>query len=423
MTPDPTVVRRRQERVAAVAAGLTGSGGLSVTPAIGQDPMFPDSLPGLHVSADGTPVQIRIAAVEIERDASGISDRLGGFRRAAPTGQPGFVVAAHDLSSPNLGHGAASASQTRYVGSVDEAIQLVRAWLADAVERRIEPPRPDPRARARWLAKVGAAMRVDAARAQLRVDPAIERSNPGLAGRISARAIAWHLPRRPTAKLDPKAVIALVPLGDPARRPGTREDWIVARPDDDPDRSLTLDIHVEGLLSENEDHRWDRAPWQWDSAAATADPKTRWGGDPSALEPILAALDEGRWDEALQMSDVRLDDSLRRVLDGLDASYDTRDLTVTWAPRLAEGFAGIGLWRLADATTLLRKGRPTRLFGLGGVNIQRKPGVFLGIDGGRPRLQLDWSASNERLPWPAWTRPVELDLVRSGIFSIDTIPS
>ena len=423
MTPDPTVVRRRQERIGEVAAGLTSSGGLAVTPAIGQDPMFPDSLPGLHVTAEGTPVQVRLAAVEIERDGSGLSDRFGGFRRAAPTGQPGFVVAAHDLSAPNLGQGPASASQTRYVGSVDEAVDLVRAWLADAVERRIEPPLPDARARGRWLAKVAAAMRADAARAQLRVDPAIERSNPGLAGRISARAIAWHLPRRPTAKLDPKAVIALVPLGDPARRPGTREDWIVARPDDDPDRMLTLDIHVEGLISENEDHRWDLAPWRWDSTATTVDPATRWGGDPSALEPTLAALDEWRWDDALRLSDVRLDDALRRVLDGRDASYDTRDLTAAWAPRLAEAVAGVALWRLSEATTLLRKGRPTRLFGLGGVNIQRKPGVFLGIEGGRPRLELEWSASNERLAWPAWTRPVDLDLVRAGIIGIEAIPT
>ncbi len=249
-------------------------------------------------------------------------------------------------------------------------------------------------------------MRADAARAQLRVDPAIERSNPGLASRISARAIAWHLPRRPTAKLDPKAVIALVPLGDPARRPGTREDWV-----------------VEGLISENEDHRWDLAPWRWDSRATTADPVRRWGGDPSSLEATLAALDDGRWDDALRLSDVRLDDALRRVLDGRDASYDTRDLTAAWAPRLAEALSGIALWRLADATTLLRKGRSTRLFGLGGVNIQRKPGVFLGIEDDRPRLELDWSASNERLAWPAWTRPVDLDLVRSGIIAIEAIPT
>jgi hypothetical protein len=423
MTPDPTVVRRRQERIAAVAAGLTAGSGLTVTAAIGQDPMFPDSLPGLHVTAADTPVQVRIAAVEIERDPTGISDRFGGFRRAAPTGQGGFVVAAHDLSSPNLGHGPASASQTRYVASVGETIELVRAWLADAVAPRLDPPRPDPRARARWLAKAAAAMRADAGRAQLRIDPAVGRSNPELVGRISAAAIAWHLPRRPTAKLDPKAVIGLVPLGDASRRVGTREDWIVARPDDDPDRMLTLDVHVEGLISENEDHRWDRAPWQWDAAAATTDPQRRWGGDPAALEPILAALDEGHWDEALRAADVRLDEALRRVLDGRDASYDTRDLTVTWAPRLAEAVAGIALWRLPEALALLRKGRPTRLFGLGGVNVQRKPGVFLGVEDGRPRLLLDWSASNERLPWPAWTRPTDLDLVRAGLITIEAIPT
>lgn len=423
MTPDPLVARCRQERIAEVASRLAAeAAGIRVTAAVGQDPIFPDSLPGLHVSHADTPVQIRVAAVEIEPDTSGISDRFGGFRRAATTGHPGFVVAAHDLSAPDLGHGPASASQIRYVASVDEAVHLVRAWLADALSPRVDPPKPDVRARARWLAKVAVAKRADAARAQLRIDPAVERSDPGLVGRLSAAAIAWHLPRRPTARLDAKSVIALVPLGEPARRPGTREDWIVARPDDDPNGRLTLSIHVEGLITENEDHRWDHAPWQWDRTAAGTGAAGRWGGEPAALEPILAALDEGRWEDALRLTDVRLDDPLRRILDGRDASYDTRDLTPAWAFRLAEALAGIALWRLADATDLLRKGRPTRLFGLGGVNIQRKPGVFLGIDAGRPRLALDWSASNERLPEPAWARPVDLDLVRSGIIGMDSIP-
>jgi hypothetical protein len=423
MIPDPTVARHRQERIGAVADALAKAAPeLRVNPAVGQDPMFPDSLPGLQVMRDDSPVQVRVAAVEIERDRSGISDRLGGFRRTAVTGHPGFVLTVHDLSAPDLGHGTASASQIRYISSVDDAADLVLAWLADAVSLRVDPPKPDVRARARWLARVAVATRADAARAQLRIDPAVERSNPGLAGRISAAAIAWHLPRRPTARLDPKSVIALVRLGDAARRPGTREDWIVARPDDDPNGRLTLAIHVESLITENEDHRWNGAPWRWDRTAAGADAAARWGGDPGTLAPLLDALDAGRWDEALDGSNVRLDDALRRILDGRDASYDTRDLTATWAPRLAEMLAGTALWRLPDATSLLRKARPVRLFGLGGVNIQRKPGVFLGIDDGRPRLTLEWSASNERLPEPAWVRPIELDLVRVGLLDLDAIP-
>ena len=177
------------------------------------------------------------------------------------------------------------------------------------------------------------------------------------------------------------------------------------------------------LISENEEHRWDREPWRWDRAAAAAtDPATRWGAEPASVAPLLDALDAGNWDDALAAADVRLEEGLRRLLDGRDASPSTRDLTVGWAPRLAEILVGTALWRLADATALLRKGRLLRIAGLGGVNIQRKPGVFLGLDGGRPSLALEFNASNERLPEPAWARPVDLDLVRLGLLDPAGIP-
>jgi hypothetical protein len=422
--PDEATVQRRHARIGELTRALAGSGGpsLELTPAIGQEPTYPGALPGLVVRAAGVPIEVRVAAVELRPDPEGPSGIWGGWRRGGIADQPGFALTAFDRSRPG-GDGPTDATHRRNTISAEEAARVIRDWLADAVAVRVEPPRPDPRTRRRMLEKILAARRADAGRATLRVDPAAERAIPGVGDRLSAGAIAWHLPRRPTTKLDPKPAIALMPLGTADRRPGTREEWLVARPFDEPDGPVVLSAGVESLISENEDHRWDREPWRWDRAAAAAtDPATRWGAEPTSVASQLDALDAGSWDDALAMAGVRLEDGLRRLLDGRDASPSTRDLTAGWAPRLAEILVGTALWRLADATALLRKGRPLRIAGLGGVNIQRKPGVFLGLDGGRPSLGLEFNASNERLPEPAWARPVDLDLVRLGLLDPGGIP-
>ena len=70
----------------------------------------------------------------------------------------------------------------------------------------------------------------------------------------------------------------------------------------------------------------------------------------------------------------------------------------------------------------LRSGRPMRLFGLGGVTQQRKPGIVLSGSATRPQLGLVFSASNERVPEAAWTRPITLDLVHAGLVAPEAIP-
>ncbi|MBO0838863.1 MAG: hypothetical protein J2P28_25570, partial [Actinobacteria bacterium] len=58
---------------------------------------------------------------------------------------------------------------------------------------------------------------------------------------------------------------------------------------------------------------------------------------------------------------------------------------------------------------------PLRLFGLGGQNIARKPGLFLAGGSAKPRLEIHWSASNARLPLVRWRRPADYDLLRLGL--------
>jgi hypothetical protein len=78
--------------------------------------------------------------------------------------------------------------------------------------------------------------------------------------------------------------------------------------------------------------------------------------------------------------------------------------------------AGAAPWLLASAARDSAVAeRPIRLFGLGGQNIARKPGLFLVGRAGVPRLEIHWSASNTRLPLVKWRRPADYELLRLGL--------
>lgn len=299
------------------------------------------------------------------------------------------------------------------------------------ITRNDGPPVPDARARARTLTKIAARIRDDAERAALDVrvgardlqpfDDEVRHRVESAIPRVSAARLAWHVPRKSTGLPDLKPALALVPLGAPDRRPGTRESWLIAR-GRDASGSLVFTVAVEEVVSENESHRWNRHPWRWDALDATP-VEERWGGKVQQLAPVLDALDAGRWHDALEPWAIRLEDGVRSLLEGGHFDRDTRDLTDVWRPRLAENMARLAPWRLPGATSAeLRRGKPMRLFGLGGVNQQAKPGIFLSGEPERPLLTLVFNAANERVREPAWTRPVDLDLVHAGLIPISAIP-
>jgi len=201
--------------------------------------------------------------------------------------------------------------------------------------------------------------------------------------RVSAQRLVWNAPRKSTGGVDGAAALCLVRLVEADRRPGTREPWLVARVRRDAPGAFELS--VEELISENESHRWDRTPWRWDSTDRTP-PEERCGGTLDALRPDLADLDAGRWTDVLGRAGIATDEGVTALLAGRDAGRPLADLTAVWLPRLADWMARLATWRIADATTELRKGKPMRLFGLGGVSQVRKPGVFLAGDPSAPRL-------------------------------------
>lgn len=283
-------------------------------------------------------------------------------------------------------------------------------------------PVPDAKARRRALEKAAHAIESELTGARIHesVEPAAVRAlaperrtelDAALA-RVSVEQIVWNAPRKSTGVVDAAAALALLPLGEPDRRPGTREPWLVARARRDAPGSFA--ISVEELISENESHRWDRTPWRWDSTDRTP-PEERWGGTLDALGPDLADLDAGRWSAVLGRAGIATDDRLTALLAGEDAERSLADLTAVWLPRLADWMARLATWRLARATDVLRKEKPMRLFGLGGVTQVRKPAVFLAGGSSAPRLLFEFSGSNERVSEALWTRPLELDLLHAGL--------
>ena len=422
MTPDPDLARRRRERLAQLETALAAADpSFDLRPSIGRGIGQSEASPGLQISRHGAPIAIHAAAVEVEPSEPWMRPVIGSFRPSSADGTPGFVIQTLDLArvpAPDPHR----TQPTRYVDGAEHAVAFIVAAFADAHDVRIPAPTPDARGRRRALERTAAARSADAARAVIGLEPAAATAAPAVAGRLVPSRIAWFWPRRPTGRIDPKAVVLIAPLGPPDRRPGTREPWVGIRAGEADGGSLLLKVDVEDVISENEDHRWVRARWRWDAAAAGSEARERWGADAASLVPLLNALDGYRWDEVIARSGVTVADELRRLLDGRDATYALRDLTTAWAPRLAAGLAGVAWWRLAEATSLLRKGRPLRLFGLGGVTQQRKPGVFLGMRDGRPSLELEFSASNERLPEPDWARPPDLDLVNGGLLDAARLP-
>ena len=210
-------------------------------------------------------------------------------------------------------------------------------------------PVPDATARRRALEKAARAIESEesGARVDQSVAPAAVRALAperrteleAAIARVSPERLIWSAPRKSTGAVDAAAALALLPLGEPDRRPGTREPWLVARARRDAPGSFGLS--VEELISENESHRWDRTPWRWDSTDPTS-PEERWGGTLDAIGADLADLDAGRWSAVLGRVGIATDDRLTALLAGEDAERSLADLTAVWLPRLADWMARAG---------------------------------------------------------------------------------
>ena len=167
----------------------------------------------------------------------------------------------------------------------------------------------------------------------------------------------------------------------------------------------------------NQDHRWDAAGYLWDARCQQSGLEARWGiDDRSRADHSAELMEEGRLREGLELYGVELSPEADQVAKGRVPWFPLRRLARTWSAAMHSQLAVAAPWLLASAA---RDGavaeRPLRLFGLGGQDIARKPGLFLARRAGVPRLEIHWSASNARFPLVAWHRPADYELLRLGL--------
>jgi hypothetical protein len=367
-------------------------------------------LEGITATLPGLDVQLNAYAVFVTESPPHLTGVLGGLTRSIPGhGRPGFLVGALETTAATA---EAWIPVLEAVETPSEAAGRLLAWARFEDEFRVEPPQlaaaPRPK-----LQRIAAALRASAD-----VDLRVE----GDMADVEATAVKWHFPRDDGGRLALATIVGLEPL-EPAPRPDRRVRWLsVAGPGKRRDPAA-LTVRIEELISANLSHDWSETRWRWHRASQAIPLDERWAiGDQPAARQILAALDEGDVAGAIAAAEVDVEPSVERLLAGRPATFSTRDLTATWAPRCAQELAAAAPWLLATAAAAVRPGQALRLFGLGGVNIVRKPGVFLGNDRGRAALRVEFSGSSARLPAERWQRPIELDLVRAGLVDPAEIP-
>jgi hypothetical protein len=232
---------------------------------------------------------------------------------------------------------------------------------------------------------------------------------------VGRRLLAWHFPRDRRGRLQARAVVALrcVRLG---ARPQARQLWLCAE-GSEPRAPERIHLRLRWEHGANQDHRWDGARSLWDTRCQGLGLDARWGvADRARADRSASLMERGRFSEGLGLYGVELSPEADQVARGRAPWYGLRHLAATWAGAMGAHLADAAPWLLAAAAGEAgTASRPVRLFGLGGQNIARKPGLFLAGAPGRPRLEIHWSGSSARLPLVAWRRPADYELLRLGL--------
>jgi hypothetical protein len=337
--------------------------------------------------------------------------------------------------------------------------------LEESLDRdRIEQLRRTGQVAEAWLL---AGLETDPSLARLRGDDwalgpeAAERLGQDLA-HLDPVVLLRHVPRDDRGKLALGETVLLASYeSDPPLGPN-KQVWLAARTPARRRDPQVVSLALTALVGDYYSHRWGAARWLWDDRSRSAPQVERWGlaelpmadlgfdawrartealqaaiEDPDSCSTRAAACillqDAGRLALALALYDVEIDPEVGRLLRGAPLGYSWRREAEPWARAVQEGLRACAPWRFepllraaaterAQRASGKRARRPEpprlRLFWLPHQTSVSKGAVILTArdpDGGRPRLELEWSASLSRLPAVAWQRPVELDLARFGL--------
>jgi hypothetical protein len=424
---------RRQDLLAGVAARLAEAGiGATFEPLERYFDFYgalPDGVTGLVVRQQIGGARMQVTAAGVRRIVPPGEGGLSASRREWVRdlevsynldggGDVVFEITTLEDPDAGLGHSRATSAMRRLTGDVQAVIDAIRLWHGYRESLRCLPPPADPdRQRARLIRQV-AARRSAAARPQVRIAAAANavppQQRPILAAHLAQldhSLLCFHFPRDWYGRYAQRAVVALSGYGTGR---GNRGPWLAVRADGD-----TLVAGVEELIGDNQDHRWDSSPWLWNSTRRNAGPRQRWQV-PGAVHarPIVSLLDRHAMAEALTVAGVDVDPGIAALLAGHPTSYLRAEHTGTWVRRLYGQLQNSAPWRFADACRAWQQERqtagraaspPIALFGLRGLNQQRKPMAALELHDGMPRLCMMWSGSNARLPRTLWERPADLD--------------
>ncbi len=347
--------------------------------------------------------------------------------RLSTAGELHYEVTLLEDPDDGLGHDRETSAQRRLTDDVQAVVDAVVLWRGYRDTLRCQPPPPpNAKAQARRLRRQLDQRNAAAARPAVDVDldRAVVASLPtqaqaALADDLAAldqQALCWHFPRDRLGRYARAAVVALAGY---TNDPSKRAPWLAARAHGD-----RLGVGLEALIGVNQTQRWDATRWQWDQRQTAMTAAQRWQLDqPDAARAVAALLDAHRLADALAAAGVRMDADLAALLDGYPTRYLRAHYTQTWVRRLYEELRQAAPWRLAAALGTWQAERhalgraangPVVLFGLGGLNQQRRPSVALACPAGIPELRMVWTASNAVLSRSLWQRPPDLDAALRG---------
>ncbi|MGZ3422741.1 MAG: hypothetical protein ACXVEE_33085 [Polyangiales bacterium] len=251
-------------------------------------------------------------------------------------------------------------------------------------------------------------------------------------------------------------------------KPKKKQPWLVARGPLKRSHPQVVAILLDVIDAENFPVQWSTWRHLWDRTHASASEEARFGvadlplplldaeerdariaklskrhdteGERAALSILL--LDAGRFEEALAVYDIGLSRELAQVMSarpqqafyeliveghgtslGEDYLQTQADVSAgkwgeRWKAELRQQLHRSAPWMLARAP-LPKKSKSdparARLFNLPYGSAARRPAVFLTETEKGRALHLDFSGIATYLPEPAWTRPIELDLLRFGL--------
>jgi len=405
----------------------------------------------VRVAADGA--AWRLLDWHTTADVAAVARRIKAWRDAVVDGYPPRPRDAASLAplraAAQARRALLAAVEWEQVEALRRAGRLGEAWRLAGLATEVDPEQ----ARQPGVALTAAAQ---------------ERLRADLAALLPLH-LQWHAPRdeRGRLALDEEVLLAAYESATPLGQ--GRQIWLAAVSPARRREPQVLTLRLADLIGENHTHVWSAARWRWDARAQGVPRAQRWGVDGLPLERLgldgwrslpsegpaerageleegeraarcVALQDAGRLREALGLYDVELDAGVERLLEGRPLPSVGLQETEAWARAVQEGLRLAAPWRFGPLLGEAARARERwvaekrarkwsapmlRLFWLPHQPEQRKGAVMLRArerNGRRPRLELEWSASNARLPAVAWQRPLELDLLRFGLLAEEELP-